>query len=41
MALFQSADRKLREVLNSIDVANLTPMEALNLLHKLSEGKKK
>jgi DNA mismatch repair protein MutS len=41
MALFGSADRKLREELKRVDVARLTPMEAINLLDKLSEEAKK
>ncbi len=41
MALFDSADRKLREMLRAIDVAHLTPIEALNLLHKISEEAQK
>jgi DNA mismatch repair protein MutS len=41
MALFTSADRKLREELRRIDVTQLTPMEAMNLLHRLSEEAKK
>lgn len=41
MALFASADRKLREDLRTIDVTELTPMEAMNLLHRLSEEAKK
>jgi hypothetical protein len=41
MALFASADRRLREELRSVDVTQLTPIEALNMLHKLSEEAKK
>jgi DNA mismatch repair protein MutS len=41
MALFASVDRKLREELRRIDVTQLTPMEAMNLLHRLSEEAKK
>jgi DNA mismatch repair protein MutS len=41
MALFASADRRLREELRRIDVTQLTPMEAMNLLHRLSEEAKK
>jgi DNA mismatch repair protein MutS len=41
MALFGSADRKLREELKRVDVSRLTPMEAINLLDKLSEEAKK
>ena len=41
MALFASADRKLREDLKRIDVTQLTPIEAMNLLHRLSEEAKK
>ena len=41
MALFGSLDRKLREELKRVDVARLTPLEAINLLHRLSEEAKK
>ncbi len=41
MALFGSADRKLREELKRVDISRLTPMEAINLLDKLSEEAKK
>ena len=41
MALFASADRKLREDLRRIDVTQLTPIDAMNLLHRLSEEAKK
>lgn len=41
MTLFGAAERKLREELKSIDVSNVTPVEALNLLHKLAEEAKK
>jgi DNA mismatch repair protein MutS len=41
MALFGSLDRKLREELKRVDVARLTPLEAINLLHTLSEEAKK
>jgi DNA mismatch repair protein MutS len=41
MALFESADRKLLEMLKTIDVANLTPIEALNLLYKICEEAQK
>jgi DNA mismatch repair protein MutS len=41
MTLFTSADRRLREELRRIDVTQLTPMEAMNLLHRLSEEAKK
>jgi DNA mismatch repair protein MutS len=41
MALFASADRKLREALQRVDVSSLTPMEAINLLYALSEEAKK
>jgi DNA mismatch repair protein MutS len=41
MALFASVDRRLREELRRIDVTGLTPMEAINLLHRLSEEAKK
>jgi DNA mismatch repair protein MutS len=41
MALFASAERKLREELRHVDAARLTPIEAMNLLYKLSEEAKK
>ncbi|MBF8254861.1 MAG: DNA mismatch repair protein MutS [Deltaproteobacteria bacterium] len=41
MALFGSLDRRLREELKRVDVARLTPLEAINLLHTLSEEAKK
>lgn len=41
MALFSSADSKLREALRRVDVSSMTPIEALNLLHRLSEDAKK
>ena len=41
MALFGSVDRKLREELKRIDVTRITPIEALNLLSKLSDEAKK
>jgi DNA mismatch repair protein MutS len=40
MTLFASADRRLREELKRIDVTQLTPLEAMNLLHRLSEEAK-
>jgi len=41
MALFGSADRKLREELKRVDVSRLTPMEAINLLDQLAQEAKK
>ena len=41
MALFGSMERKLWAELSKVDVSYLTPIEALNLLHKLSEEAKK
>ena len=41
MALFVSAEHKLREDLKRLDVAQMTPIEALNLLHKWSDEAKK
>jgi DNA mismatch repair protein MutS len=41
MPLFSSADHRLRLELRSIDVTQLTPVEALNILHRLSEAAKK
>ncbi|MGH7829143.1 MAG: DNA mismatch repair protein MutS [Candidatus Binatia bacterium] len=40
MALFAAPDSKLREDLKRIDVSTLTPLEALNLLHGLTEEAK-
>lgn len=41
MTLFGTADQKLRDELKGIDVSTVTPVEALNLLHKLTEDAKK
>jgi DNA mismatch repair protein MutS len=41
MGLFATAERKLRDELRNLDVSRLTPIEALNLLYKLSEEAKK
>ena len=41
MALFASAEHKLREDLRRLDVSQMTPIEALNLLHKWSDEVKK
>ena len=41
MALFASAEHKLREDLRRLDVSQITPFEALNLLHKWSDEAKK
>jgi len=41
MALFGSIERKLSEELRKLDVSRLSPIEALNLLHKWSEEAKK
>jgi DNA mismatch repair protein MutS len=41
MALFGSAERKLQEELRRLDLSRLTPIEALNLLHKWSDELKK
>ncbi len=41
MALFSAADNRLRQRLTQLDVANLTPIQALNVLHELSEEAKK
>ncbi|HYY24226.1 MAG TPA: DNA mismatch repair protein MutS [Candidatus Udaeobacter sp.] len=40
MGLFGSLDRKLREELKRIDVSRMTPLEAMNVLHSLSEEAK-
>jgi DNA mismatch repair protein MutS len=41
MALFSAADNRLRQRLTQLDVGNLTPIQALNVLHELSEEAKK
>src|SRR5262249_56021246 len=41
MALFGSLERKLTEELRKLDVSRLSPIEALNLLHKWSEEAKR
>jgi DNA mismatch repair protein MutS len=41
MALFASADDRFQQQLRSIDVPTMTPVEALNILFKLSEDAKK
>jgi DNA mismatch repair protein MutS len=41
MALFGGRDDRLREELRKIDVSVLTPIEALNLLHRITEEAKK
>src|SRR5262249_26680400 len=41
MALFGSLERKLIEELRKLDVSRLSPIEALNLLHKWSEEAKR
>jgi DNA mismatch repair ATPase MutS len=41
MALFSAADSRLRQRLTQLDVGNLTPIQALNVLHELSEEAKK
>jgi DNA mismatch repair protein MutS len=41
MALFGSLDRRLGDELRRLEVSRLTPMEAINLLNKLSEEAKK
>ncbi|MGH7929223.1 MAG: MutS-related protein, partial [Candidatus Binatia bacterium] len=41
MGLFASLERKLHEELTRLDPSRLTPIEALNLLHKWSEEAKK
>jgi DNA mismatch repair protein MutS len=40
MGLFGSMDRKLREELRRIDMSRMTPLEAMNVLHSLSEKAK-
>jgi DNA mismatch repair protein MutS len=41
MGLFNAASDRLRDRLTQLDVANLTPIQALNLLYELSEQAKK
>jgi DNA mismatch repair protein MutS len=41
MGLFRAADDRLRNRLTQLDVANLTPIQALNILFELSEEAKK
>jgi DNA mismatch repair protein MutS len=40
MALFNSAESKVLELLRNVDVSHLTPIEALNLLYRLSQEAK-
>jgi hypothetical protein len=40
MALFDSVGRRLQEQLRRLDVDQLTPIEALNLLHRLAQEAK-
>jgi len=41
MGLFSAAENRLRDQLNNLDVTRMTPMDALNLLHQLTEQAKK
>jgi len=41
MTLFGAEDQKLREELRTIDATTLNPIEALNLLYRLTEEAKK
>ncbi len=41
MGLFGNVDDRLREELRKIDVVQMTPLDALNILHKLTEEAKK
>ncbi len=41
MALFSASDDRLREQLSQIDVSSMTPMEAMNMLYRLTEDIKK
>ena len=41
MGLFGNVDDRLRDELRKIDVVQMTPVEALNMLHKLTEEAKK
>jgi len=41
MGLFGNVDDRLRDELRKIDVVQMTPLDALNILHKLTEEAKK
>jgi DNA mismatch repair protein MutS len=41
MTLFSAADSRLRDELNRLDIATMTPMDAMNALHRLTEEAKK
>jgi DNA mismatch repair protein MutS len=41
MALFAAVDDRLRDQLSQLDVSTMTPMEAMNALHRLTEEAKK
>jgi DNA mismatch repair protein MutS len=41
MGLFSAVENRLRDQLNNLDVTRMTPMDALNLLHQLTEQAKK
>jgi len=41
MALFSASDHRLRKQLSQLDVASMTPLEALNMLYRLTEEIKK
>jgi hypothetical protein len=41
MALFAASDSRLRERLSQIDVSIMTPIEAMNMLYRLTEEIKK
>jgi DNA mismatch repair protein MutS len=41
MALFSVSDNRLRERLSQIDVSSMTPIEAMNMLYRLTEEIKK
>ena len=41
MALFGLPDDRLRKRLGALETSNMTPIEALNILHQLSEEAKK
>jgi hypothetical protein len=41
MGLFDLKDSRLRDLLSQLDVSNMTPIEALNMLHRLTEEVKK
>ena len=41
MALYADAESRMREELKRLDVSTMTPMDAINILYRLSEEAKK